>query len=225
VVSSFFANTAFIGFPLIRSAYPAQGMMFASVINAVAMPIYYVASVLLLETGEGEHGRFKSAAISVMKNPVLMAAVAGLVASALLHEAGLIEVLETWPLVPETTDILLRTAEMITQMGLPLALIAVGAALKLSYLRSHLSWMAIGSSGKLLVAPFLGFVACLVLFPGMQSAAVGSTVLLLACPMAVGSYVISREMDVDDDYMAGTLVLSTVLAAISIPFWLYILGA
>jgi hypothetical protein len=48
VVSAFFANTAFIGFPLIRSAYPREGMMYAGIINAIAMPVYYIASVLLL---------------------------------------------------------------------------------------------------------------------------------------------------------------------------------
>ncbi|MFP4028926.1 MAG: AEC family transporter [Candidatus Brocadiia bacterium] len=224
VVSTFFANTAFIGFPLVQSAYPEDGMMYASIINAVAMPIYYIASVLLLEKGEEEHGRIKSAAIAALKNPVLLAAVAGLIASALLHEIGLLKTAQNWPVVPEATGIIMDTAGMIGKMGLPLALITVGASLKFSYLRSHLNWMSMGCAGKLLVAPFLGHVICLIVFPDMQRAALGSTVLLLGCPMAVGIYIISREMDVNDDYMAGALVLSTVLAAASITFWLYVLG-
>ena len=224
VVSTFFANTAFIGFPLIKSAFPERGMMYASLINAVAMPIYYVASILLLETGDGDNGRVKSAALSIVNNPVLVAAVAGLAVSALLHGTRLDRIVRGWPMVPQATRMLTDTAGMIAEMGLPLALIAVGSSLKLGYLRSHWNWMAIGSAGKLLIAPFLGYGTCLLLFREMNMAALGSAVLLLACPMAVGAYVISREMEVDDDYMAGTLVLSTVAAAFTVPFWLYVLG-
>lgn len=224
VVSTFFANTAFIGFPLVRSAYPTSGMMYAGIINAVAMPIYYIASVLILETGEAEHGRFKAAAISVVKNPVLLAAVAGLITSGILHETGLGETVGAWPGAPAVLGVITDTADMIGNMGLPLALIAVGAALKLSYVRHHWSWMAAGSAGKLFMAPFAGLLLFRLFFTGTAAPALGSAVLLLGCPMAVGIYVISREMDVDDDYMAGTLVLSTIAAAFTIPFWLYVLG-
>ncbi len=225
VVSTFFANTAFIGFPLVKSAFPQDGMMYAGLVNAVVMPVYYIFSVLLMGSEEegADQGRVEAAISSAIQNPVLLAAIAGLVVSAILHGTNISTVVGNWPGVPDAVAIAQKTGDMIGQMGLPLALIAVGAALKLSYIRYHWGRMLMGAAGKLMIAPFIGLVVCLKLFPDMAPAAQGTTVLLLACPVAVGSYILSREMDVDDDYMAGALVMTTILAAFTIAFWLYIL--
>jgi predicted permease len=59
--------------------------------------------------------------------------------------------------------------------------------------------------------------------PDAEVATRGICVLLTGTPNAVASYVISREIGVEEGFVAAMLVVSTALSVITIPVWLYIL--
>jgi predicted permease len=223
VVSPFFANTAYLGIPLARNAYGDEGLRYAAIINAFMFPLMVMLAVTLLAANEGEGirrwRRFRSAVL----NPVVLAAAAGVLLSGAVDHFALGERVAASPVLSATVGVAVRTLEMFAQMALPLALIAVGASLRFESMRGHLLLMAGCAAGKLLLTPLLTLLACTLLFPQMPPAALGTTVLLMACPLAVTCYVIGREMDTDDDFIAGLLVMSTAAACVTIPFWLHIL--
>jgi predicted permease len=119
--------------------------------------------------------------------------------------------------------IAVATLKQIGAMGVPLALVAVGAALRFEFVRGHLWLMAACTAAKLIVMPLATLLVCRALFPAMPPAALGTSVLMMGSPLSVGVYVISREMDAESDFIAGVLVMSTVAAVVTVPAWLAVL--
>jgi predicted permease len=219
VVSSFFANTAYLGFPLIRNAYGAQGLGYAAIVNAFLFPLMVMLAALLLAGKQGDGRRWQRLRGAVF-NPIVIAAVAGVAFSGAVHGLALGEGVASSPALSSAVDIAERTLAMFEQMAMPLALIAVGAGLSFEHVRGRLLLMAGCSAGKLVLTPLLTLLACRLLFPQMPATALGTTVILMGCPLAVTSYVIGREMDADSDFIAGLLVMTTAAACVTIPAWL-----
>jgi hypothetical protein len=228
-MSPFFANLTYLGFPLAERAYGAEGLTSAGIINAFTMPVFVVLAVSLLAAGQGGGGpdegerRWLATLRTAVINPIVLAVFGGLAMSFLVHEAGLGAWAACTPLVSRAVEFALRTLEPVGQMGLPMALIAVGASLRFGYVRGRLALMFGCAAAKLLLTPALTLAACRLLFPAMGAAATGTTVLLMGSPLSVGCYVISRELDTDSDFIAGLLVVTTVGACATIPFWLAVL--
>jgi predicted permease len=223
VVGSYLGNLSYLGFPLAMSAFGDIGLTYAGVINAFTMPVYIVGGVLILSLGHARPGMLARQFRAVLLNPIVLAAVFGLVTSLILNETPLRQRVLSLPLLPDLLKIVLDTAKMIANMGMPLALIAIGAALRFEYIRGRLALMSLGAFGKLLLTPLFTLLLGRWFFPHMPPAALGTAVLLMASPLSVGIYVISKQMDTDSDFLAGELALSTLCAAATIPLWLYII--
>ena len=106
-------------------------------------------------------------------------------------------------------------------MGLPLALMTIGAALHLGKVKEHRWALAAVVTGKLVLMPLVTLLVARALFPAAPTATVAVAVLLSACPNAVASYVIACKTGVDEGFVASLLALSTALSIITIPTWLY----
>jgi hypothetical protein len=219
-LSPFFANLTYLGFPLATSAYGERGLMYAGIINAFVMPVFVVLGVWLLAAGHPERRSLRGTLRVALLNPIIGAIVAGVLASFVLNELGLADFARRHVVVSRLAEMLTSTLAMIGRMGLPLALIAVGASLRFRFVRGHVSLMSGCAAAKLVVMPLVTLLVCRALFPGMERVALGTTVLLMACPLSVGCYVISREMEADSEFIAGILVLTTVGACVTVPAWL-----
>ncbi|NLW49602.1 MAG: AEC family transporter [Candidatus Brocadiaceae bacterium] len=223
LLSTFFANTAYLGIPLARSAYGSEGLRYAAIVNAFMFPLMVVLSVSLLAGGQaGARWRWRALRAALL-NPSIIAALVGVLVSGAVQQFALADLVGRSVLLSAAVDIGVRTLRMLESMSLPLALIAVGASLRLRYVHGHMFLMAACSAGKLLLMPLVALLGCRLLFPGMPGAAVGTTVLLMGSPLAVTSYVLGREMNADGDLIAGLLVVSTITAVLTIPMWLLIL--
>ncbi len=221
-LSPFFANLTYLGFPLATSAYGEQGLMYAGIINAFIMPVFVVIGVWLLAAGHPERRSLRGTLRVALLNPIIGAVVAGILASFVLNELGLADLARRHAVLSGLAEIAAKTLDMIGRVGLPLALIAVGASLRFRFVRGHLWLMSGCAAAKLVLMPLVTLLVCRALFPGMERVALGATVLLMACPLSVGCYVISREMQADSEFIAGILVLTTVGACVTIPAWLAI---
>lgn len=223
-VSSWFGNLTFLGFPLAKAAYGEMGEGFAGVINAFTMPAYVVVGVVVLSAGQARQRSLARQVAGAVCNPIVLSALAGLVGSLVFHSPPVARAVAGSVALQRGNDVVVGTLELVGSMGLPLPLLAIGASLRIGYVRGHLPLMTLGTLGKLLLTPALTLVLCVALFPGMDPAARGTAVLLMACPLSVGVWVISQGMkDTDSDYLAGLLVLSTASASITAPAWLYVL--
>ncbi len=86
IACCFLANTAYIGFPLATNAFGTAGLEKASVVNAFALPTFVILGVLLVMPREHEDGALWKRIRPALLSPVVLAAVAGLVLSLLIHE-------------------------------------------------------------------------------------------------------------------------------------------
>jgi predicted permease len=206
VQAAFRANQAYVGWPIV--AFAAAGLapvekshVQAVMVLAVAplIVLYNVASVFILAPAAGRTGaapkRTLAMARAVLTNPLLLACVAGLAVNA----AG-------WRF-PTLLD---RTLDGLAKPAIPMALLCVGAALRLDRMNSHWKIALTAAVLRVAVGPLLAFAGATLLGVGAIDRYVG--MLFMACPTAVAAYVMAVEMGSDDELAASSVALSTLLA-------------
>ena len=226
VFGTFWANASYIGFPLCINAFGAAGEAKAAVYNAFVMPFFILFGYLLIGFYGAGSGDTKIGARirKAFLNPVLLSAVAGilvvLLAELFRSEEGTLQLPAPFLTLAAICGSFLR---MIGAMGLPLALLAVGASLRWEHSKQHLSALSWTISCKLLWLPLLTLLMILFVFPATDPVSMGCAVILAATPNAVACYVISGQLGLEKALVATMLVISTGLSVLTIPIWVYIL--
>jgi predicted permease len=140
----------------------------------------------------------------VLGNPVIISAMAGILAS-IFHLP-----------IPK---ILQRVLDILSGMALPLALLLIGGSLELDLVKKYLGPSMGAIFIKLMVLPAEGlglfFIFNVSYLPGL---------ILLASPTATITYVMSREMRGDPEFAAANISAGTLLSAVTFSFWLMIAG-
>ena len=104
-----------------------------------------------------------------------------------------------------------------------LGLLCVGAALSLGAMRGPAA-AATGDLGiKLVLVPAL--VLALGQALGLEPLALAAALVFMALPTATTSYVMARAMGGDAPLMAALTTLEHLLAIITLPLWILLLGS
>jgi len=206
----FRSNMGIISLALVGSAYGASGLALAAVPITLNTLLYNVLAVMLLSQAKGADGSAatRKALKGVLRNPLILAIAAGLVAVWLDVQ------------LPQT---LAHGAELISQLALPMALLCVGASLQLNALTSPdrvATWAAIG---KLLVAPTLAVSTAYLLF-GIQGMPLGVLFFMTAAPAATASFAMVVAFGGNAQLTAQMIALTTVTAMFSIGAGTFILN-
>ena len=111
--------------------------------------------------------------------------------------------------------------DIVGKAALGLALLGVGAGLRLEALRDGRVPLALAVVLRLAVMPLL-MVGCVKLF-GVTGEAAKVAVLCGSVPTGSGAYVLARQMGGDAPLMASILTVQVVFAAVSLPLvlWLF----
>lgn len=219
VVIAFMANIAYLGFPLARNAFGEAGLVYAGIVNAFTMPVFTVACVFVLAVGGGTGLSTGRQLLGAVSNPAVVGAFAGIVVSLIAFETPVGVFVEGSLPGSSVVSIVNAVLQPIGAVGMPLSLVAVGASLRFAHIRTNAVSISLLCVAKLVVAPALTLAACHLLFPGADRAAVGTAVLLMACPVAVGLYVIASQMKVQAEYVAAALAATTAASCVTIPIW------
>jgi len=224
IFGTFWANVSYMGFPLAQNAFGDEGLALAAVYNAFVMPFFIIMGFVLIELngskpGESWGRKFKQ----IFSNPILIAAFAGIaVASAgeaFRNEQGS---LTFHPVVMAALRFCGSFLKLIGSMGLPLALITIGASLQMEKIKDHKWALALVLTGKLILMPLITLLASKAFFPEAPNITVAVAVLLGATPNAVASYVIACKTGSDEGFVSSLLMLSTALSIVTIPIWLWV---
>ncbi|MDF7823086.1 AEC family transporter [Pontiellaceae bacterium B12227] len=225
VYGTYWANATYIGLPLCQNAFGSPGLAKAAIYNGFVLPFFILIGYLLIGfygagTGDQRMGaRIKKAFL----NPVLLSAVAGvgvaLIAEQFRTEEGGLNL--PMPVIASAT-LFGSFLKMIGGMGLPLALLSIGASLKWEQTRSHLGALSWSVGCKLLLTPLITLVLIRSFCPGASAVALGVTTILAGTPSAVAMYVISCQVGVERGFVSSMLVISTALSVITIPIWVYV---
>jgi predicted permease len=250
-VAPFWANLTYLGFPLAISAYGDAGLRVAAIVNAFTMPLFIVLGSVLLVWRSASAGErtadvnsdadadadadaaASTAAPSVLQalrigvvNPVSLAALGGVAVVAIGEQLGW----QHWfaiEAVARPLAVAEQVVGMIAAMGLPLALLCVGAELDFGRLQGQRHQLLAMSAAKLVLAPTLTWVllaAWAAIWPGtVDSTALSVAVMMMALPSAVGAFVMATNLRAGTKVLAGHLVASTVVACLTVPLWLWIL--
>ena len=107
-----------------------------------------------------------------------------------------------------------RTLGELGNFALPLALLCVGGKIAATKLRGNIRLPLLASAIKLAVGPVVGWFAAGWLGVGRIETAVA--LIMLACPTAVASYVLTEQLGGDSALSAGAVVVSTILSIASL---------
>lgn len=210
------SSAAVLGIALAVNIYGDAGMVPMMIMSVV--PFFNVYSVLILSFSpqmddEGHLlpvarglGAVKKACVNVAKNPLILGILAGL-PFALLRVK-----------VPAMLDSALSS---IGATATPIALLVVGASFSGGEALKRWKGAAVSSLVKLFLLPgiFLPLAAML----GFRNSQMIAILIMTGSPTAVASFVMAKNMHADGVLTANAVLLSTVLSAVSITIWLYLM--
>jgi len=224
IYCTFWANVTYMGFPLCQNAFGPAGLAKAAIYNAVVMPFFILTGYTLIGLyGGGQAMTWRSKLRLAALNPVVLAAVLGIVVALVGEQCR--DTTGALVLPAGITALIALVGSflgLIGSMGLPLALLAIGASIHWQQTKAHLGALAYTVAAKLVILPLLTYLGLRLFFPGADPVVAGVVVMLAATPNAVACYVISCQMGVEEGFVSSALVLSTAMSVITLPVWLYV---
>lgn len=210
--SSFRANLAYIGLPVLAYAFeglPEGKSHFATAVVCLAVltSSYNVLAIIVLQAGRHSLSWHSLATglRALATNPLLLACAAGLAFNAL-----------DWSL-PLFLD---RTLETIGAAAVPMALTCIGGSIAFIKLGKNIAGMAAAVCIKLVVVPVCVFALGTLL--GLATVDLRIAMVFAACPTAAAAFVMARQMDADEAVASGSIVLSTIFSALALPVALWL---
>ncbi len=199
------SNYVVIGLPIAAALLPAGELGSITVLIAVIVPVYNVLAVITLEVFRGGRVPLGKTALSILRNPLIIGAAAGLVFLAL--GIRLPPVLET-------------VARDMSYVGTPLQLFLLGAFFSFSGLgryKRELTWTVLG---RLVLAP--AAVLPLGALLGFRGAEFVALIGCFASANAVSSFTMAQEMGGDDELAGDIVVLTSALCVVTVFGWTYL---
>lgn len=211
VQASFRSSAAVMGLAFIANIYGSSAMGPMMIIGAVPLYNMYAVIVLTFEADpvEGEDynsGRIKQAFINILKNPIIIGILLGVV-------VALIEID-----FPEVID---RTVNSVAVMATPLALVGLGAGFEGRKAIAKVKPTIVASMIKLVLQPLIFIPAAVAMgFTGEKLIAI---LIMLAAPTTPSCYIMAKNMRNDGVLTASVVVVTTLLATFTLTGWIYIL--
>lgn len=222
VQGSFRSSAAILGIAFIHNMYDSSGMAPLMIVSAV--PLYNIFSVIVLtfkassvyaEDGEAieadanksaHSDNIKKACVNIAKNPIIIGIFLGMLCS-------LLEV--DFPVIVD------RTVANIAQTATPIALIVIGASFE--------GRKAIKKIKPTVVATFIKLVGQAAVFlpvavwMGFRNQELMAILIMLASPATVSGYIMAKSMNNDGVLASSIIVLTTLLSAITLTGWVFLL--
>lgn len=210
--SGTFTNTVLVGLPIMTRAYGPESLpVTLSIIGlhgAILLTVGMVTMELVKRDGQPLGKTLLVAARRVLSNPLIWGIAAGIIGS--LLEIRLIEPAEAFFV-------------MMAQAVVPVALFGIGGALVEFKLSENWKQALVASLIKLILHPAIAYVLMIwVLHVPFEIARYG--ILLSAMPSGVNIYVFATYYDRGVSVATNTILIATVLSAVTITGWLYILS-
>ncbi|MDQ8183086.1 AEC family transporter [Pelagicoccus sp. SDUM812005] len=202
VQGSYRGNLAFVGFPVVYFALGQEGLDLGMFTSGICILIYNTSSVAILilhSKDQGTGSPLQAIWKHGLSNPLILACCLGFA----LNLADL-----------EIPVMARRALVAVGQIALPLALIGLGAGLKLDELKGRLSFSIVASLINVAFSPLLGYYVGRSL--GLDADSLKVAVIFLACPTAVFSYVLAEMLGNDAVTARNIVILSTLLSIASL---------
>ena len=199
-------NFVLFGLAIADSLYGKESLGTVSLLTAIVIPTFNVIAVILLEYYSGREISKLKLLKQVFKNPLIIATLTAIVFLVL-------KISIPKPVYKAIGDI--------SRIATPLAFLVLGAGLKFGNILKNLKYLISVNILRLIGNPLVTVgLGKLLGFQGIELVALLS---MSACPTAVASYTMAKEMNADGD-LAGEIVATTSMLSIFTIFcWVLIL--
>ena len=199
-------NFVLFGLAIVDSIYGKEGLATVSLLTIVVIPAFNVLAVIILEYYSGREISKLKLLKQVIKNPLIIATLLGIIFI-------ILKINISKPIYKTLSDI--------SKIATPLAFIVLGAELEFGNMLKNIKYLISANILRLIGNPLITVgVGKLVGFQGIELVALLS---MSACPTAVASYTMAKEMNADGD-LAGEIVATTSMLSIFTIFcWVLIL--
>ena len=195
----------FVALATIGPLYGDEGVTLAALALAIMVPMLNIFSVIVLSLyGAGANNpEFKQVFMRVLKNPLIIACATGLALN--------------WTGVP---DVIFDTIIIIGNGGLGLALLAVGAGLRIGQAADQKLLIATGVLTRLIGMPLM--IIGMAWLVGLEGLPRTVAIIAGAVPTASSSYVMARKMGGNAELMSNIMTFQVITAIVTLPAFIYI---
>ena len=202
-------QNAFIALAIAGSFYGSEGLKIASLFMFIYVPtINIIIITTMVVSLKNTHQKDSKKVISnvfieIVKNPFILAMIAGLLVSLLPKEK---------------MSILIDTTELLGSAALPIMLLTIGAKIKVRDLTLKITPIIISNSLKLFILPVI--VYFIASYFRLSQVEIVVAVIFASVPTATMSYTLAKQFGADDQLMRGILTTQVALSFITIPLLL-----
>lgn len=192
---------SYVGLAAVSELFGDAYLPSAAVAMAIMIPLINILCILVFSIwGEKEIKGVSGILKAIVTNPLIVACGVGITFN--MMGVGFYPVVD-------------GMIKPLSQLALPMGLMAVGAGLNLKALRGASTSFVVSSVVKLLVFPIVSVIILKILEVDPVTTTV---VILLSClPTASSSYILARQLGGDADLMATIVSGQTLLAIVTIP--------
>ena len=199
------SNFVIMGVMVVQNIFGKAGLPTASMLVTFVVPFYNFIAVLVLERFRGGKADIRTVALNVIKNPLILGALVGVLFSAI--GAGM---------PAAAADIIGGMSAATT----PMAMIMLGVSFDPSAITAKRKNILICLVGRLVIVPMIGLP--IAAMAGFRGPAFVTLLIMMASPTAVSSYPMAIAMDSDGEIAASAIMISTPLSCLTLFIWLLI---
>lgn len=205
-----FSNTAYLGIPILVQTAGEKILPTASLI--VAIYLFWMFSVgigyLDYSIEKNKKAVIKNILLNLLKNPLLISVILGIIIGSLKI---------TLPVI------LSKSLEMVTASVTPVVLIVIGLFIGKLKIGKLTDWFPILLFSILTLAILPAAFYFGVKIFGFMPEQFASSIIQAAMPLAITPFALADKYNLNKDFIARSIVLSTILSVATLPFWISIL--
>ncbi|PIR03965.1 MAG: hypothetical protein COV59_02160 [Candidatus Magasanikbacteria bacterium CG11_big_fil_rev_8_21_14_0_20_39_34] len=206
-----FGNIAYLGIPVLTSVSGEQILPKLSLIIAIYLFWLFTIGIGYLDYSLNKNKKdvTKNMLKNFTQNPLLLAVIFGLLFGSLKIT------------IP---SIILKSLEMISASVTPIVLVVIGLFIGTSKIGKLSEWFPVllFSLFTLIIFP-AGFYFSAKFF-GLVPSQFMSSIIEAAMPLAITPFALSDKYNLHKTFIARSIVLSTILSVVSLPFWISLIG-
>lgn len=199
-----YGNIAYLGIPVIELFLGKPFLPEASLITACYLFWIFTVGMIYLEYSKTGEVQVKMVFIKLLKNPIIISVIAGIL------------VLSSGITIPQ---VVLKPLEMISAAVTPVILFSLGIFLGGSTIGKFKIWVPV-----FILVGYVLVIKPLIFLVGVKGFSLPvhsfhTSILDAGMPLALTPFALSGEFDLDADFLARGIVLSTVLSLFTLSLW------
>lgn len=203
IQAAFRSNFVLLGLPIAAELLPEGNLGVTALMVAIVVPIYNMMSVVVLEYFRGGKPRAGEVLLAVVKNPLILGSVAGLLVRA-LHIT-----------LPE---VLVSFAGKMNSAATPLILLLLGASFETREIARYKKELLVCVGLRLVVFP--GALLTLSMLMGLRDIEFVTVLAMTAAPTAVNSFNMAQQLGGDSQLAGSAVVVSTAASFFTLFVWI-----